>query len=239
MTVAAGTMLQTLSGAALVETLAGSISPTRVFTWDGEKVTVGHVLIEKAHLGVTIRLTLDNELSLFLSPDTLVVLKDSTRGVTKTLAVHTSLMPLYLKTEAQQWFYREPGNWHKSARVSTDLQPWRKVARMVAEWKLGRRLQTGEYIFFADKNRRNCEPENIVIKKCVPNKKPKGKRPKFSAPIFEATGALFELQQLRKRFSNHKVKLAIPDVSRDLFSIRGLDSSNLAADGIFIAVDQN
>jgi hypothetical protein len=96
---------------------------------------------------------------------------------------------------------------------------------MVAEWKLGRRLQASEMVRHVNGDKLCSLPSNLMVESR--KRKQEKTRPKFADPIFEAHRVL-------KEHSNHKVTAAGNGVSRELFSIKVMGSDNLAVNGIFV-----
>jgi hypothetical protein len=225
-----------LSGKALVLTLQGprfvadlaSEGATFVYTWDGIKVTVGEIEVLPSKLVIAQAITLDDDETLYVSKGTSVLLRSGDPVTADVLSAGMSLLPLYVKLDSSGYLiYQEPGKWHRGAKTTRDSYAWRKVSRMVAEWKMRRRCEPGDVVSFRNKVRTDCHPNNLKIDKKTP-KRPK-KKVEFAEPIFEA-------QRFINR-NNHQVARVRVDTSRDLFSIRGPESANLAVNGIFVSVD--
>jgi hypothetical protein len=224
---AAKSLVLTLSGPRFVADLVGK-GPIFVYTWDGIKVTVGEVEVLPSKLAVAYAVTLDDEETLYTSKGSSLVLRSGDPIPAEELAPETSLLPLYVKLDSAGYLiYQEPGEWHRGAKTTRDSYRWRRASRMVAEWKMRRRCEAGDVVSFRNKNRTDCHPDNLKIEKKI-RKQPK-KKVKFAEPIFEADRFI--------RRHNHKVVRARVDISRELFSIRGLEADNLAVNGIFISVD--
>lgn len=199
-----------------------------VFTWDGIKVTVGEIEVLPSSLGVAQEITLDDDTKLYVSKGTAVLLHSGDPASADTLSAGTSLLPLYTKLDSSGYsIYREPGEWHRRAKTTRDSYAWRRVSRMVAEWKSRRRCEPGDVVSFRNNVRTDCHPDNLKFEK-KPPRKPK-KKVKFAEPIFKAERFI--------RRHNHKLVQVRVDTSRDLFSIRGPEAANLAVSGIFISVD--
>jgi len=228
MTLAANSVIHTLQGNVFALDLAHRDDPAYVYTWDGKRVTVGQIRVESARIRVPFRIELDDGSELLVSEDTQIYLRDGQLDFAKHLEPKTSLLPLYLRLDDQGYpTYREPGDWNKGAKTVRDGFNWRRVSRMVAEWRLGRRVAPGDHVSFLDKDRRNCAPENLLIEYRKP--KPRKQKAKFAEPIFEAQRFLEK--------ENHKIDAVQVDISREMFSIRGIGTSNLGVSGIFVSVD--
>jgi hypothetical protein len=219
-------VVPTLEGNLFVKDLSEFKSFAHGFTWDGQRITIARIAASKAHVGVTTVVTLDDEARLTFACGAKVVAREGELLQAEELKPGTSLLPLYIKEENGYLIYREPGNWPKGAEVKTDQNRWRKVGRMVAEWKLGRRLRPGEAVRHADGRKRNNMPNNLVVE-FRKRKKPKV-CPKFAAPILEA-------HRFLQGGPNHEVVSANAGVSQELFSLRVMDSDNLAVNGIFVS----
>lgn len=199
-----------------------------VYTWDGIKVTVGEIEVLPPKLVIAHEITLDDDTKLYVSRDTSVLLRSQDQTTADALTAGTSLLPLYTKLDSSGYLiYQEPGEWHRGAKTTRDSYAWRRVSRMVAEWKMRRRVEPGDVVSFRNKKRTDCHPDNLKIEK-KPPRKPK-KKVEFAEPIFEA-------QRFINR-NNHKVGQVRVDISRSLFSIRGPEAANLAVNGIFLSVD--
>lgn len=220
-------LVLTLQGPQFVSDLAEQ-TLTYVYTWDGIKVTVGEIEVLPSKYRVSSKIVLDDGEELYVSPETQVLLRSGEPTNIKNLVEGTSLLPLYTKQDSSGYsIYQEPGEWHRGAKTTRDSYAWRRVSRMVAEWKMRRRCEPGDVVTFRNKIRTDCHPDNLqVVKK--PPKRPK-KKVGFAEPIFEA-------QRFINR-NNHQIAGVQVDTSRDLFSIRGPESANLAVNGIFISVD--
>jgi hypothetical protein len=218
-------LILTLGGPQFVADLDG---PTLVYTWDGDRVTVGTVEAQAGRKAVPHVVELDDGSIVVADHETLVLKRSGSPAYISDLQPDDSLLPLYMKLDSPGYLtYRQPGDWQKGAKTARDSYRWRRVSRMVAEWKLGRRCQPGDVVSFKDGIRTNCHPDNLKIEHKKP-RKPK-KISKFAEPIFVAD------RFIKKH--NHRVVQVRLDISRDLFSIRGLEASNLSVGGIFISVD--
>lgn len=199
-----------------------------MFSWDGERVTVGEVEFSEGPVLIPYRIELDDESSVCVCPDTLVLNRKGAPRYPNQLTPDTSLLPLYQRINKDGYsFYQEPGEWHKKALTPGDRNRWRRVSRMVAEWQLERRCEPGDIVTFRSKDRTNCHPSNLKLIKR--ERKTTTKKANFAEPLFEA-------QRFIDRY-NHKVIRAFLDTSCNMLSIRGLGTSNLSLGGIFISAD--
>lgn len=231
MTLPATAVIHTLSGDVFVSDLIDREEPTHVYTWDGERITVGLILIEEAsrHVSVPLRLELDDGNQIQISNGMQCLLRDGEdQKAVRDLEVGESLLPLYTKPDGQGYItYYEPGKWNKGALTLKDGFNWRKVSRMVAEHRLGRRVRPGDRIAFIDKSKTNCHPDNLDIQFRAP--KQKKTKSKWAEPIFEAHRVIGRI--------NHKVDNVFVDTSREMFSIKGIGTRNLAVGGVFLTTD--
>ena len=228
MTVSGDAILHTLTGDVFVSDLVDKKDPTYVYTWDGERVTVGQVTVSGPIIQVPLRIQLDDDTELFIADGGRVVRRDKDTIYVRELADGTSLMPLYLKPDRDGYpTYREPDGWNKGALTRRDGWNWRRVSRMVAESVLKRRCAPGDIVRHIDGNRRNCNPENLRIE--VRQPKAQKQKASFAEPIFEALKIIGKL--------NHKVETVTLDFSREMFFIKGVETSNAAIGGIFVLTD--
>lgn len=230
MSISGDATVHTLVGDVLVVDLAARREPTLVFTWDGSRITVGQALATRCSRGITTDLLLDDGAILHMRPESYVLSKLRTYRRVSDLAVGESLLPLYLKEGSSGPTYHEFGDWFRGGLAPSDRNRWRRISRMVAEWKLGRRLEKGEIVEHVDGCNFNCAPENLRV--IYRKSKPPRKKAKFAEPIFEAN-------RLLHKYSNHKVAKIETGVSREMFSIRGVGSSNLAVCGVFVCTDES
>ena len=231
MTISATAIIHTLSGDVFLGDIAGKEEPTYVFTWDGTRVTVGQILVEESsrHIAVPLRLELDDGSDLHISNGMQCLLRDGETSLpVRELESKQPLLPLYKKSDSQGYpIYYEPGDWNREALTMKDGFNWRKVSRMVAEYKLGRRVRPGDRIAFIDKSKTNCNPENLEVQFRPP--KQKTQKSKWAEPIFEANRVIDKI--------NHKVEGVFVDISREMFSIKGIGTRNLAVGGVFLTAD--
>lgn len=226
-----------LSGDALVMTLRGQCllkdlleaGPSLVLCWDGERVTVGTIIVhDEFREVIPHRLDLDDANTFACCSETMVLLRDGAPRYVADLKDGQSLLPLYMKIDSAKYpCYQEPGEWHKKALTASDRNRWRRLSRLVAEWKLGRRCEPGDIVSYVSSNRMDCHPDNLKISR--KKRKPTQKKADFAEHLFEAQRFIDQ--------HNHKVNRVHLDTSRNLLSIRGLGTTNLAVGGIFVSVD--
>lgn len=228
MSFAADTIVHTLQGCKFLGELEDAEHPTPVLTWTGSRISVGHIRVTSARRGVPLCLELDDGHMLFLGPDDMVYTLEGFPVPARELRPETSLLPIYFREDSQGYpTYREPGTWHEGGLTHNDRQRYRKLNRLVAEWKLERRLQPGDRVIHLDRNKQNCSPDNIEIGYREP--KPTTRKAPMVEALRAAQGVLND--------TNHKLVSAQTDVSTELFSILGLDVANLAVNGIFVSTD--
>lgn len=223
------TVIHTLTGDQFVADLVDQT--VYVFTWDGLRVTVGRVMVTKGKIAVPTRLEFEEGGEVSADADTRVFLRDDYEYPVpiREICVGTSLLPLYLKTDKAGFpLYREPGDWPRNAATPRDKIPWRRVDRMVAESNLRRRLLPNDVVKLKDGVKRNCLPDNVFVEQVEP--RPRRVTPKFMKAILDAQKVIDDL--------NHKVADIHLGISDNLYSIRGIDSDNLAAGGVFVCVDE-
>jgi len=221
------TVIPTLTGLQFLVDLLES--PSRVFVWNGTKVTIGVVHVEPAGQSAPVCLTLDDSTDLIISPEMQVFLIGGSLAPAREIPVGTSILPFYFREDRQRHrLYREPGEWHLGAHTNVDSGRWRRIYRMVAEVKLGRRCRPDDAVRLIDGDRNNCSPENIVVEErriTAPST-----RKNFTSPLVEA-------QKIIDR-PNHRVTAVKTLPSREMYSIVGEGSGSLAAGGVFIRADR-
>lgn len=218
----------TLSGVRLAVELVDQ-GPIHVYAWDGERVTVGRVVVtDDQQLRIPYTVVLDDGSYFSCCPETMMLLRSGAPRYPEQLEPQESMLPLYLRLDRSGYLtYQEPGDWHNGALTESDKCRWRRVSRLVAEWKLDRRCKAGDVVSFLSKDRANCHPDNLLVTK--KKRKKTQKKSSFAEHLFEA-------QRFIDRH-NHKVKRVYLDSSRNLLSIRGLKTANLSVSGIFVSVD--
>jgi len=158
----------------------------------------------------------------------MVLLRNGAPRFPEQLVNGTSLLPYYTKLATKGYpIYQEPGDWHHGGLTPSDKNRWRRVTRMVAEWKLERRCEKEDVVSYISKDRVDCRPGNLKLSR--KKRKTTQKKVGFAEPIFEA-------QRFIDRH-NHKVDRANLDTSRNLLSIRGLETANFSVGGIFVSAD--
>lgn len=225
----AETVVLTLTGPRILNDLVAE-GPIFVLTWDGDRVTVGQITVERTPgLVIPYKIELDDGSWFHCCPDTMVLLRNGAPRFPEQITADTSLLPLYTKLDAAGYpVYQEPGEWHKKALTPSDKNRWRRMSRMVAEWKLKRRCEPGDNISYVSSDRLNCHPDNLKFDRKV--RKKTEKRVDFVEPLLKAQKFIDE--------NNHKVSRVFLDTSRNLLSIRGLGTGNLSVGGVFASVDR-
>jgi hypothetical protein len=156
-------------------TTAGAITGSvQVPTWK-DKITLTTLEVTPAPEAEMVEVTLDDMSTLHVSPSAALLARDGREVKATDLAPGLSLLPLYLRTRIRAKHYLveeyfEPGDYYLSAETRTDEEQWRPLVRMVAEWKLGRRLEPNEHV---RKPGPNWGPDDIEIQQ---QKIPKDKR---------------------------------------------------------------
>ena len=228
MTLGAHTVINTLHGDHFVSDLLGHDGAVYAYTWNGQRVTLGKFMICLPTPQVPTRITLDDEADILVAR-TKVLLREGRMASLSDLKACESLMPLYRRVGRDGYpFYQEPGDWNKGGLTRRDTETWRKSSRLVAEALLGRRCQHGDVIKHKDKNKMNCLPTNLSISHRAP--KMRAQKAKFAEPLFEAQRFIDK--------HNHKIDKIEIALSQEMFSIKGIEASNISVDGIFIAVDE-
>ena len=164
------TQVLTLGGAVKISVLAECCQDENfrfyVYTWDGQKITVGEAEnARKVKKEVVYRLALDDGQVFRATGNHLWMRRDGEYAQTTDLKPGDSLMPLYLsRDKAGYVFYRENESWHKGALTSKDSLRTRPVSRMVAEWLTGERLEPNTWALIEDGDKENLVPSNIDVK---------------------------------------------------------------------------
>lgn len=245
MTISGDTIVHTLSGDTFIIDLVGKAEPTYIFSWDGTHIVPGRILIESTKYRVPVRLTLDSSEELLVTDDSTTYLFEGGRILIQDLQPQSSLLPIYLKTDGDGYpIFREPRGWNRQALTDRDKYAWRKVARMVGDYNLSRRMGPNDRISMVDGNKRNCVPSNVEIKHCIP--KQRTWTNKMVAPLADAHDLMEAAKNKKKpkkrgrkplKKKNHKLMKIEFDISREMFLIRGINTANFGTSGIFIDVD--
>lgn len=225
----AETVVQTLCGPRILADLVAE-GPTHVLTWDGDRITVGQIRVEHhPALVIPYRIELDDGTAIVCCSETLFLLRCGGPRYPEQIAPDTSLMPLYTKLDSAGYpVYQEPGDWHKKALTPSDRNRWRRVSRLVAEWILKRRCEPGDLVSYLSNDKLNCHPDNLKIDRKA--RKKTQKRVDFVEPLIMAQKFIDE--------NNHRVTRIYLDTSRNLLSIIGLGTANMAVGGVFASVDR-
>lgn len=181
--------LQCLTRRLRIEDVASAFSASYgleipTFIWTGYRVFIDTVTAcncvgERQIFGVH----LDDGSAVYTSSDAEFVTRDGDIVVAAEIESGTSLMPLYLSKDSHGYpIYKENNpEANKTAPCSTDRAPRRKICRLVAEWKLGHRLEPGTFVEHIDGDRKNCGPDNLKI-----SFKPESVRKSTNYPITQA-----------------------------------------------------
>lgn len=226
---AADAVIFTLAGPRLLGDL-NDRSPTHVLRWDGEQITVGAIEVQALEtLAIPYRVELDDGTSFVCCKETMLLTRDA--GAPRfidQISIGTSLLPCYTKLDTAGYpIYQDPGDFHKGGKTPSDRNRWRRLSRLVAEWKMERRCQAGDVVSYISSDRLNCHPDNLKIEQ--KDRKATEKKVDFVEPLLKAQEFIDH--------NNHKVARVFLDTSRNLLSIRGLGTSNFVVGGIFASVD--
>jgi len=228
MTISIHSIVRTLKGDCFASDLIGKSEPTSVITWDGERVTVGKITVERPLLQVPLKMELDDGSELFVSGGAELITRSGDKLKVRDAEAGLSLMPFYSKVDSSGYpIYREPGEWNRAALTTRDGYNWRPISRMVAESILGRRCAPGDRVSHTNGDKMDCSLDNIVIE--TRNQSPHQQTASFAEPIFKAQRLISKL--------NHRLDKIQVDISREMLLIKGIATSNFAVGGIFIVVD--
>lgn len=152
----------TTSGTRPLSKLIGQ--EVQVISWDGRRPTVGSVLVEGSTRRATLKVTFDDYSYVEVSPDQVFLLNGGSKPA-EQLRPGDSLLAFYMRLSEKRLLYQDPGDWHRGAIAQIDKQRWRPLARLVAEHKLGRRLEQDEVVKSCSGNPFDVRPETIVVTK--------------------------------------------------------------------------
>jgi hypothetical protein len=197
------------------------------FTVSMGKITLGKVGFEMAEKVKTYRLVLDNGKSIRVGPNTQLVDRQGdyvTLDEIMNLPPTTrSVMPLYLSMSTNGYpLYRQIRDDRAQALAPSDRKPWRSVARMVWEWRTGRRLEPGFLVRHIDGNRVNCHPDNLRSEG-KPQKKPRSNKLRRH----------IDVQRMRSP-GNHKVLGIAPWDVEPVCRVVPLDCTNVGLTEVFV-----
>lgn len=163
------TQILTLAGPMSIKSLAekSRLDPSfrvPLYTWDGEKITVGHGqdarLVKRAKV---YRVLLDDGTAIRATGNHRFMRRDGSYAQTLELSPGDSLMPLYLSTDHYgRNCYSENNDYHLGAPTKADRYRKRRTARMVAEWMTGDRLPPGTRVKHHG-SKMDDSPDNINI----------------------------------------------------------------------------
>lgn len=161
-------ILHTLKGDIPVWKAAAMAEQTWGFTWDGHRIQPIRLYIDPDPIEdvSVLRVVLDNNKSVLMTPDTRVVARDGSVVLASALTPGQSVMPLYMQYAKNGYpMYRQVTDWQtrSQAPAPCDRKPWRLVSRMVAEWYRGAPIRPGAYVRHHDGDRTNCTPVNLFI----------------------------------------------------------------------------
>lgn len=247
MAIDGGVMIQTLRGSLTVASAAESGTEHYCFSWRDGQITVGKVFVwPEPRVEQTYKVFLDDGSTFLATWDQMIVRRDG-GFCTLSPPLEVSCLPLYTRFQANHWWYRQIGNRRYDALPRADRFRWRRVARMVYEWKSGEPLGWRVYIKHLDRDPQNCTPENLWAGKAG-KYEPQKKIMKLRAvEILKMKDKILPKKKSRKRRSrkppdNHKI-LAVRRVGKN--EVYDLDTAlpgcfNVGANGIFLVTkDEN
>ena len=230
------TLIETAAGPKAIADLAGinAVEPdysVPVVSWSGSKVFMvtarNFRCLGEEQISTV---TLDDEAKLHLSASSALLLR---RGDTKSpaeLEEGDSLLPFYTATDRYgHRVYREP----KKRQLI-------KFAKLVAEWKLGRPTEFGDYVELIDKDKANYHPNNLKIEH---NKAKATKSRKYG--IIETAKEIHEFlaewaaidPKTRKRIKdskNHKVVSSELGLAEKVYTATIEGAEVVAVAGVFV-----
>ncbi len=161
-------ILHTLKGDVPVWKVAAMAEETWGFAWDGHRIQPTRIYVDPDPLEdvPVLRVVLDNDKSIIVTPDTRMIARDGSVVAASALTSGQSVMPLYLKSDKNGYpMYRQVADHAVRAQAPApcDRKPWRLVSRMVAEWYRGVPIRPGAYVRHQDGDRSNCTPANLFI----------------------------------------------------------------------------
>lgn len=171
-----------------------------IVTWDGKRPTVGLVTPKLVTGRDMVIVHLDDGSQLKVSEDQVLLLREG-RKYAGDLTVNDSLLAFYTRRTRRFVHYLDPKDWHKGGLASSDQRRWRPLPRMIAEHKLGRRLQPGEQAQIVSKDRLDFSTSNIVV--VEQDQKKRRYRDKFGQALNDAKRFLDAWPTPR----NHRVTL--------------------------------
>lgn len=175
---------------------------------------------------------LDDGNRLSVSASSKLVMTSGRMKMPPELVPGDSLLPLYLEEDNHGYpTYRIPGR---------DVK--RKIARLVAEWKLGRKLPRGTVVKHIDGNRKNYHPDNLRIT-IDENRGVKSHKNKAVRAIHMGQKALEEFATMSPRLAdvvkprrkrNHKVESVIPGLLDEVYTASVQFMGLLSVSGVFL-----
>lgn len=224
--------LDDLSQPKTLEELArDSCKKISVFTYQ-DKVTVGLVdrVVLVGESGVY-SIMLDDDSYLKVTGDQEFILRNGEVTKCTDLKCGDSLMPLYISYDRHGYpLYKENSDHNLINESSIDRRRVRKVSRMVAEYKVGVKLQEGTYVNHINENRKNCNPDNLSVEV------KKTKTREILDPYIRALKEAKEFIDLNG--NNHKVKEVLVGEPEPVYRLIYSSLNNVAISGVFLKLDE-
>ncbi len=203
------------------------------FVWSSGTFFLGEVGgVKSIGLQQLFEVVLDDGAKLQVSPSSRFVMRSGERKMPPELVPGDSLLPLYLEEDVYGYpTYRIPGRYVK-----------RKIARLIAEWKLGHPLGPGTTVEHIDKNRKHYHPDNLNII-INPNRAKKRHRNKIIKALDLAKDILDECAAASPKMAkivgkrgrrNHKVTRVTPGSLEEVFTASVRSMGSLAVSGVFL-----
>ena len=205
-----------------------------VFGWDGSRIVVVNITACRPVGSLQLfDVLIDSGDSIKASARTKFVRRDGSSVAPIGLNSNESLLPLYTKVDHHGYtLYKHLSTHYRSAPAPADRSLWRKVSRLIAEWKLGESLLPGTYVEHIDGDRSNAMPSNIRI-----DHRPDQAKRSSCYGIVDAVNAgqaIIREFNDRKSPDNHKVECVeamSPSAAIEIF----VDSHDtIAVSGVFI-----
>jgi len=179
-------------------------------------ITVGKIKTGPIIQADTIIVTLDNNETITVTPDTEFMLRDGSYIKAAELEIGSSLMPLYMSN----LIYQENTDYYKK---SYNQAKKRHLKYLVAEYQLQRRVTGKDKITYKD------SIFNIIvgIKKDTYKK---------NTPFIKE---MRKAKKLIRDQNNHRIQSLSTKFGDYVLPLIGIDTYNVAVNGVFIKVDSN
>lgn len=191
-----------------------------------DKITCVKAKFKAETIAKSIEVILDDQSSVKVGLNQEFLMRDYTILKLTDLKFNDRLSPFYTRKRVNSLQYYEISDYFKESLRDSDKNRYRNISRLVAEYKLNRRLNFNERVAMADKNQNNCNLENIIITMV-------GERTRE----YPYVKAVEEAIRVLKLLKNHRILEIKQEETDTLFSVKCAEKVPVAISGIFLMSD--